>query len=113
MAMPKGVREALDRLSELLVTEQDLDESAYSLRREAESLTRRDPAYVERILQRLDRIDQERERNRQDMRRLMREKIEPALDKASAKTEARIGELETALIVCMARYHELAERIKL
>ena len=112
MPMSPGVRTALDRLSELLAEQVDLDTTAYDLRREAEALTRRDPAYVERILQRLDRIDIERETGRQEIRRILREKIEPALDKASAKTERRISELETALVQCLARYQELEQRIK-
>lgn len=110
MAKPQGVREALDSLRDLLETENDLDTQAYELRSEARQYTRTDPAYVERILTRLDRIDSERERNRLDIRKLLKEKIEPALDRPSRRTEESIDEIRQALIACMANYAELKRR---
>jgi len=112
MAVPKGARAALDRLTDLLAEQSDLDEQSYTLRAEAREYTRRDMAYVERILNRLDRIDNEREKNRIEIRRLLREKIEPGLDRASARTDERVADLEQALVACIARTAGLEERIR-
>jgi len=112
MPVPKGVRAALDRLADLLADDTDLDTQAHELRSEARQYTRTDPAYVERILTRLDRMDSEREQNRLDIRKLIREQIEPALNRASARTEEQIDELRQALVVCMARYAELERRMQ-